>query len=100
MLVLQEFLQSNDAWQDEGEFTDDQGLEGDQSEETDGEWQESGSLQLEQQQKRQQVFFALLASFASCDERRWKKKDWWTESYEIVLSELAVQKANKKLSSR
>lgn len=62
--MFQKFLQSNDSRQDQSQFANDQGLERDQSEESDGERQESGGFQLEQQEKRQQIFLALLA-FAS-----------------------------------
>lgn len=54
VLWFEQFLQSDDAWQQQGQFTNDQSLEGDQSEETEHKWQKGGSLQLEQQQQWQQ----------------------------------------------
>lgn len=65
VLVLQKLLQADDARQDQSQLSDDQGLERDQREESDGERQEGGGLQLEQQQEWQQIFLALLGALAS-----------------------------------
>lgn len=68
VLAFQQFLQSNDAGKDEGKFADNQGLERDQSQDSDGEWQEGGSLKLEEHQQWEQVFLALLSDLStSCE---------------------------------
>lgn len=66
MLVLQKLLQPDDARQYESQFTDDQGLESDQCEESNSKWQECGSLQLQENEKRKQILFGFLAFTASC----------------------------------
>lgn len=66
MLVLQKLLQPDDARQYESQFTDDQGLESDQCEESNSKWQECGSLQLQKNKKRKQILFGFLAFTASC----------------------------------
>lgn len=69
VLVLEQLLQGDDARQDERQLSDDQGLERDQSEGSDGEGQEGGGLQLQQQQKWQQELLAFLA-FATCERNK------------------------------
>lgn len=67
-LAFEQLLQANDAGQDEGEFADDQGLERDEGQDTDGQWQEGGGLQFHQHEKWEQVLLALLHFAASCGE--------------------------------
>lgn len=75
VLMLEKFLQGDDARQDQSQLSDDQGFERDQREESDCERQECSSLQLEQQEEWQQVLLALLGAFASCTGREEKKRD-------------------------
>lgn len=66
MLRFEQFLQADDAAQQQRQFTDDQGLEGDQCQEAEHQWQQGGRLQLEQQQQWQQEFLGLFALTTSC----------------------------------
>lgn len=60
LLSVEQLLQSNDSGQEEGQLADDQSLEGDQGQESDGKGQEGGGLQLEQQEQGQEQLLGLL----------------------------------------
>lgn len=66
LLAVEQFLQPDDAGQEQSQLADDQSLESDQGQETDSQGQQSGSLQLEQQQEGQEQFLGLL-SLAGCE---------------------------------
>lgn len=59
---FQKLFQTDDSGQDQGKFTDNQSLQGDQSEESDGKGQECSSFQFEEQEKGQQKFLAFLST--------------------------------------
>lgn len=66
MFRFEQFLQADDTGQQQRQFTNDQGLEGDQCQETEHQWQKGGCLQFEQQQQWQQKFLGLLSFTTSC----------------------------------
>lgn len=69
LLSVEQLLQSNDSGQEQSQLADDQSLEGDQGQESDGKGQEGGGLQLEQQEQGQEQLLGLLLA-AGCGERR------------------------------
>lgn len=60
LLSVEQLLQSDDSGQQQSQLADDQSLEGDQGQESDGEGQQSGGLQLEQQEQGQEQLLGLL----------------------------------------
>lgn len=73
-LLVEQLLEADDGGQDEGDLADDQSLERDQGEESDGQGQEGGGLQLEQQQQGQEQLLDLLLLAAGCTGGRGEKK--------------------------
>lgn len=69
-LLVEELLERDDGGQDEGDLSDDQGLEGDQGEGTEGERQQSGGLQLEEEEQREEQLLDLLLLATSCRNGR------------------------------
>lgn len=73
-LLVEQLLEADDGGQDEGDLADDQSLERDQGEESDGQGQEGGGLQLEQQQQGQEQLLDLLLLAAGCGRGEKKGK--------------------------
>jgi hypothetical protein len=75
LLAAQQFLQTNDTGDEQSQFTDDQGLEGEQGDTTDQQGQQGGGLQFHQQQQRQQQFLGLLLLATGCNGRETEKNE-------------------------
>lgn len=73
LLAVEQFLQSDDSGQQEGQLADDQSLEGNKSQESNSQGQQSSGLQLEEQQKGQEHLLGLLLATSYLSERKWDK---------------------------
>lgn len=59
-LVSEQFLQSDDQADDEGNLADDKSLNSEQSQSTEGNWDKGGSLKFQEEKNGQQRFNDLL----------------------------------------
>lgn len=73
LLAVEQLLQTDDSGQEQSQLADDQSLEGNQGQETDSQGQESGGLQLEQQQQGEEQLLGLLLATGWTGRKKSKK---------------------------
>lgn len=67
LLLTQQLLETDETGEDEGQLTDDQGLEGEKGESAQGQGDESGRLQLQQKKQWKQNLSGLFLLATSCN---------------------------------